>query len=199
VQGAGERAALRRFRREACLRRRAGRRRGAGVGVAEPRGGEGAPREEVALDPFDQGLDAPFLVRRAGVAGLRAEAALPGELQERRWFCDNSDCERYIFAERLPTIALPHAQKTQRLATIVLVFGVAVGGATGARLLGDRGIAVRGDTRRRAVAHAALPAAGTPRILGVEDWSRRKGRTYGTILVDRPAARLEIWLRTHSR
>ncbi len=130
-------------------------------------------------------------------------------LRTRRWFCDNPACARRIFTERLPTIALPHAQRTRRLATIVLVFGVAVGGAPGARLLAALGIAVSGDTLRRAVDTAALPDVGTPRVLGVDDWSLKKGRTYGTILVDlearrpvdllpdRAAATLEAWLKAH--
>jgi transposase len=130
-------------------------------------------------------------------------------LRTRRWFCDNPRCERRIFTERLPTVALPHAQRTQRLATIVLVFGVAVGGAPGARLLGELGITVSGDTLRRSVCAAALPEVATPRVLGVDDWSLKKGRTYATILVDlerrRPvdllpeasAAGLAAWLTEH--
>jgi len=62
-------------------------------------------------------------------------------LHSRRWFCDNPGCARRIFTERLPTVAPPHAQRTPRLAVIVLVFGVAVGGAPGAPAgrPGDRG------------------------------------------------------------
>ena len=130
-------------------------------------------------------------------------------LRTRRWFCDNPDCARQIFTERLPTIALSHAQRTRRLATIILAFGVAVGGLPGARLLGALGIDVSGDTLRRAVGGAALPDAAAPRVLGVDDWSLKKGRTYGTILVDleahrpvdllpdRSAASLATWLREH--
>ncbi len=130
-------------------------------------------------------------------------------LRSRRWFCDNPGCVRRIFTERLPTVAPPHAQRTPRLATIVLVFGVAVGGTPGSRLLADLGIAVSGDTLRRAVGAAALPDVGAPRVLGVDDWSLKKGRAYGTILVDlearrpvdllpdRSAASLETWLKAH--
>jgi transposase len=106
-------------------------------------------------------------------------------------------------------VVVPHSRHTIRLATILFAFGVAVGGAPGARLLQELGIAVSGDTLRRAVRGAELPDVTTPRVLGVDDWSRRKGRTYGTILVDlerrRPidllpdssAATFAPWLTEH--
>lgn len=49
----------------------------------------------------------------------------------------------------------------------------------------------------------------SPRVLGVDDWAYRKGRTYGTIIVDleraqvidllpdRKAATLATWLQAH--
>jgi transposase len=61
------------------------------------------------------------------------------DLHTRRWFCDTPCCPRRIFTERLPTVAAPFSQRTTRLATIVLIFGVAVGGAPDARLLAELG------------------------------------------------------------
>lgn len=131
------------------------------------------------------------------------------ELHTRRWFCDAPCCLRRIFTERLPTVAAPFSQRTARLATIVLIFGVAVGGAPGARLLAELGIPISGVTLLRAVMATTLPDAGVPHVLGVDDWCRHKGRTYGTILVDmeqhrpldlllgRDAAPLAAWLGDH--
>src|SRR4029078_6709965 len=68
---------------------------------------------------------------------------------------------------------------------------------------------VSGDTRARAVGRAPLSVPETPRVLGVDDWSLRKGHTYGTILVDlerrqpvdllpdRTAEGLAQWLAAH--
>jgi hypothetical protein len=55
----------------------------------------------------------------------------------------------------------------------------------------------------------ALPPVDTPRVLGVDDWAVKRGRTYGTILLDlechrvvdllegRTAEGLANWLRDH--
>ncbi len=89
------------------------------------------------------------------------------DLHIRRWFCDNSSCPRRIFTERLPTVAAPSSQRTTRLSTIVLIFGVAVGGAPGARLLAELGIPISGVTLLRAVMATALPGSGAPQV----DWA----------------------------
>jgi hypothetical protein len=64
-------------------------------------------------------------------------------------------------------------------------------------------------TLLRLVHALPLPTLETPRVLGVDDWALRKGRTYGTILVaherhqildllpDRTDATLAAWLRAH--
>jgi len=65
------------------------------------------------------------------------------------------------------------------------------------------------DTLLRLVRKAKVVTAATPRVLGVDDWAMRKGRTYGTILVDlekhrvvdllpdRTSETLSTWLREH--
>jgi transposase len=65
------------------------------------------------------------------------------------------------------------------------------------------------DTVLRLVRARPLEAAQTPRVLSVDDWAKRKGKTYGTILVDleqhrvvdllpdRTAESFATWLHEH--
>jgi len=68
---------------------------------------------------------------------------------------------------------------------------------------------VSGDTLLRRIRSYKLPEIETPKVLGVDDWAKRKGQTYGTILVDlqkrkpidllsdREADTLADWLKSH--
>lgn len=105
-------------------------------------------------------------------------------LWSRRFFCDTLDCPRRIFTERLPGIAVPHARRTERLRDWLLHLAFAAGGEGGSRLLRSFGITACGDTVLAHLRAYHLPDRPTPRILSVDDFAFRRGRTYGSILVD---------------
>jgi transposase len=132
-------------------------------------------------------------------------------LHLRRFYCHNPACHRRTFAERLPTLLAPQARRTKRLAQAQGRIGVALGGEAGARLLPHLAMPASADTLLRLVRRMPLPPHPTPRVVGVDDWALKKGRTYGTILVDlerrkvvdllpdRSAPTLTTWLQDRPR
>jgi hypothetical protein len=132
------------------------------------------------------------------------------EVRVRRFVCRNAVCPRRTFAERLSVLLPPRARRTRRLADAQCKVGIALGGEAGARLLSVLGMPTSPDTLLRLVRRTPLPARPAPPVLGVDDWALKKGRKYGTILVDlgnrrvvdllpdRTSATLADWLKHQS-
>ena len=130
-------------------------------------------------------------------------------LRVRRFFCDHVACARTTFTERLSALVAPHARRTRRLARSQADVGLALGGAAGARLTAKQHMPASRNTLLRLIRHVSTPAADSPRVVGLDDWAKRKGHSYGTIVVDletrdpidllddRSAETVEAWLNAH--
>lgn len=132
------------------------------------------------------------------------------ELRLRRWRCRNVQCARKTFVET-PATASPFARKTRRVSELVRMFGHAAGGRTSERLLTRLGMPVSDNAiLRQLKRHVRERREAAPlRAIAIDDWSWRRGFTYGTIIVDlerrtvadvlesRSAKETAEWLKQH--
>src|SRR5689334_3732257 len=105
-------------------------------------------------------------------------------LSVRKFFCDVPTCPRKIFAERFAPFVAPYARVTGRLFQIVQVIGLATGGRLGVRVTDRLGIQTSRVTILRRIMALRAEAIGQVIQLGIDDFSFKRGRTFGTLLVN---------------
>ena len=130
-------------------------------------------------------------------------------LHVRRFFCSNPSCERKIFVERLGATIRAFKRRTERLASQLCQLAFRLSAEAGACLSEQLGMPVSAATLLRLQRHHPLPPPPAPQIIGVDDWSIRKGRTYGAligdlerkkpsdVLPDAKAETFTAWLQAH--
>ena len=130
-------------------------------------------------------------------------------LSVRKFVCRTPTCPRQIFTERLPDLVQSYARMTNRLREALVALGLATSAQVSERLAPPLSMLVSAPTLLRRLRAVACPPPKSVRILGVDDWAWKKGRTYGTILVDlekrcpiellpdRKEETLTAWLLTH--
>jgi transposase len=130
-------------------------------------------------------------------------------LTVRKFFCRNPNCHRKVFTERLPDFVAVSSRLTMRLRTAVQEIGFETSGKGGERLGGKLGMPVSDVTLLSSLFLVPLPEIGQVHVVGVDDWSWRRGKRFGTILVnlethkivdlldDREAESVRQWLAAH--
>jgi len=108
----------------------------------------------------------------------------------RRFRCRNPVCPQQLFTERLPEILLPSARRTTRLTQALRHLAFTAGGSAGSHLSAKLGVSSSASTLLRILRATCPPEPEPPKVVGLDEWAWRKGRTYGTIMVDLEAHRV---------
>jgi len=104
-------------------------------------------------------------------------------LRVKRFRCSNQDCPRKTFTETLRDIE-PYSRRTNRTKEVLWHVGQVAGGQAGARLSRHLKMPISRHSLLRLLRRQTPPTVAPPRVIGLDDWAKRKGQSYGTIIVD---------------
>ena len=127
----------------------------------------------------------------------------------RRFYCRNASCSQRVFSERFQNTMGYRARETQRRTITLEKIALTCGGKPAERITRILGMPTSDSTLLRRIRRSPCAPECAATIVGIDDFSFKKGKTYGTIIVDhqkghpielladREAETVEKWMGEH--
>ena len=104
--------------------------------------------------------------------------------KSRKFRCMNPGCSRHIFSEEKEGFAKRYSRKTQRALSYLEKVLIEVSSKKGANLSSQMLLPQSASTCLRIVKDMEIPSYGDLNKIGIDDYAKRKGVNYGTIIVN---------------
>ena len=127
----------------------------------------------------------------------------------RKFRCENPNCSRKIFSEQATPFTLKYCRRTNRLTAYLQKILIEMSARKGSLITGYLGVKQSSSSCLRIVSQIPIPDQKYLHVVGIDDWAKRKGLNYGTIIVNaqtnRPIDLLDsrdskdivLWLSKH--
>lgn len=110
-------------------------------------------------------------------------------LKIRRFACKNPNCEKRIFSERCSDLTNPYSRRTERASSYLKQFLIEISSNKGAYFSKLMNIPISNNTCLRLVKSMVMPVDDNLLCVGIDDWAKRKGMNYGSIIVNADTGR----------
>ena len=104
--------------------------------------------------------------------------------KSRKFRCGNPDCPRHIFSEEKKGFVEKYRRKTQRALTYLEKVLIEMSARKGSHISSLSLLPQSASTCLRIVKNMKVPDPVGLKVIGVDDWAKRKGINYGTIIVN---------------
>ena len=105
-------------------------------------------------------------------------------LLARKFKCNNLQCQQLIFCEQYPELTTKYSRKTSRVADLLTKILIELSSVKGSYITNLLNIRHSSSSCLRIVHNLSIPPPEVPECIGVDDWAKRKGMSYGTIIVN---------------
>jgi len=105
-----------------------------------------------------------------------AECPVTLQIRVKSYFCLKPECSKITFAERFPGFVAIYARRTDRLLKKQQCVGVNVCARIAQLLLAFDQVGISDTSINRLLLNLPQPPSRPIRVLGVDDWAKRKGQ-----------------------